>query len=349
MALLKIENIRHRFDDIEVVRGASFDLQAGEFLCLLGPSGCGKTTLLRLAAGLEPVQQGALYLGGELVGNGKGVHVPPEQRRVGLMFQDFALFPHLSVRQNIDFGIQQRTAESHAWVQQMAQRMGITQAMDAYPHTLSGGQQQRVALLRALAPSPRVLLLDEPFSGLDVTRRAQVREETLALVKDTGTAALMVTHDPEEAMFMADRIAVMQEGQIVQIGSPAEIYFSPANAYVASLFGSLNRIQGEVHDGLVTTILGQFAASGMADGSQVEILIRPEDIQVQLGVAEGCEAIVQDARLLGHTSHLRLAAQGTAADHMDLQARVAKALLPEQGSSVTLSVDPARVLVFPLR
>jgi iron(III) transport system ATP-binding protein len=347
MTLLKIDNVRHRFDGPEVVRDVSFELHPGEFLCLLGPSGCGKTTLLRLAAGLEHVQQGVVSLGDQVVGDGQGKHVPPEKRHVGLMFQDFALFPHLTVRQNIAFGIKKMTDKCRGWIQQTAERMGIAELMDVYPHTLSGGQQQRVALVRALAPNPQALLLDEPFSGLDITRRAQVREETLALVQDTGTAALMVTHDPEEAMFMADRILVMHEGRIVQAGTPAETYFSPANAYVAGLFGPVNRIQGKVKNGVVKTALAEFAAKNLADGAEVEILIRPEGVIVQHS-GKGCAAKVVNARLLGNGSHLRLAAECRATDSMGLQARVPGVFLPERGNEVQVSVDPAHAFVFVL-
>lgn len=346
--LLKMDNVRHRFDGPEVVRGVSLELHAGEFLCLLGPSGCGKTTLLRLAAGLEHIQQGVVQLGGQTVGDAKGRHVPPELRRVGLMFQDFALFPHLTVRQNICFGVKKMTRECRAWINQTAERMGIADLMAAYPHTLSGGQQQRVALVRALAPEPRALLLDEPFSGLDVTRRALVREETLALVQDTGIAAMMVTHDPEEAMFMADRILVMHEGRIVQAGSPAETYFSPANAYVAGLFGPVNRLCHTVRDGVVKTPLGNFVAAGMPDGAQVEILIRPEGVLINNDDSTpGCNAKVLSARLLGHVSHLRLVAECGSADGLGIQARVPGAFLPERGSHVRIRVDQEKAFVFP--
>ncbi|MGB0671854.1 MAG: ABC transporter ATP-binding protein, partial [Rhodospirillales bacterium] len=288
MTLLEIDNVRHRFDGPEVVAGVSLTLDAGEFLCLLGPSGCGKTTLLRLAAGLERVQSGQLRLAGETVGDGKGLHVPPEARRVGLMFQDFALFPHLTIRENILFGVRGAGADRRRWVEETARRMGILALLDSYPHTLSGGQQQRAALIRALAPEPRALLLDEPFSGLDVTRRAVVREQTFELVQDTGIATLMVTHDPEEAMFMADRILVMDEGRIVQDGTPEETYFHPASAYVATLFGPVNRLESRVEAGRVSTPLGDFSAPGVADGAAAQVLVRPEG----LTVGDGAHAAV---------------------------------------------------------
>ncbi len=350
MALLKIEDIHHRYDGPEVVRGVSLDLAAGEFLCLLGPSGCGKTTLLRLGAGLERVQRGRVTIADEIVGDGSGVHVPPEARRVGLMFQDFALFPHLTVRQNILFGVRDNGSRRQAWLDDMAARMGIAELMDAYPHTLSGGQQQRVALARALAPSPRVLLLDEPFSGLDFTRRAEVREQTQVLLKDTQIATLMVTHDPEEAMFMADRILVMDEGRIVQAGTPEETYFHPASAYVATLFGPVNRLEGRVADGRVETALGVFPAAGLGNGSTAQVMIRPEALVVQSEVnGHGLTARVVNARLLGNAIHLRLAAENGSAGGLDLQARVPGAHLPATGSTVTVNVVEAdKAFVFPV-
>ena len=349
VALLQIDDVRHRFDGPEVVRGVSLALDAGEFLCLLGPSGCGKTTLLRLAAGLEQVQKGQVSIGGQVVGNGNGVHIPPEARRVGLMFQDFALFPHLTVRQNILFGVNGGDTARRGWVEETAQRLGISKLMDAYPHTLSGGQQQRAALARAIAPAPRVLLLDEPFSGLDVTRRAEVREQTQAMLQDTGIATLMVTHDPEEAMFMADRILVMDKGRIVQAGTPEETYFQPASSFVAELFGPVNRLAGKVRDGRVETALGDFPAPGLEQGASAEVLIRPEALVLEPGTnGQGLAAQVVNARLLGNAIHLRLTAEFASAGTIDLQARITGDRLPRRGATVTLSVAGGdKAFVFP--
>ena len=350
MALLRLQDIHHRFDGPEVVRGVSLELHAGEFLCLLGPSGCGKTTLLRLAAGLEQVQRGRVSIAGEIVGDDSGVHVPPEARRVGLMFQDFALFPHLNVRQNILFGVRGRRRDRRDWVEKTDALIGIANLLDAYPHTLSGGQQQRVALARALAPSPRALLLDEPFSGLDVTRRAEIREQTQTLLQDTGIATLMVTHDPEEAMFMADRILVMDDGRIVQAGTPEETYFHPASAYVATLFGPVNRLAARVAGGRVETVLGTFPAAGLDEGAAAQVMVRPEALVLAPGVnGHGIAAKVVNARLLGNAVHLRLAAKNGSGETLDLQARVSCTLLPERGSTVTVGVAAAdKAFVFPL-
>jgi len=348
MTLLKMENIHHRFEGPEVVCGVDIDLAAGEFLCLLGPSGCGKTTLLRLAAGLEQVQRGRVTIADRIAGDAGGIHLPPEARQVGLMFQDYALFPHLTVRENIRFGVRENSAERRAWINSTVERMGIGALLDAYPHTLSGGQQQRAALVRALAPSPRVLLLDEPFSGLDAARRIEVREQTQELLQDTGIAAVMVTHDPEEAMFMADRILVMNEGRIVQAGTPSETYYHPGSAYVAALFGPVNRLQGRVAQGRLETALGTFPADALDEGASAQIMIRPEGIRVQAAEEHGAVgAKVVNARLLGSASHLHLVVENSSADGVDLQARIPGAFLPERGETIRIGVQPDQAFVFP--
>lgn len=340
---LCIFEVSHAYDGADVVRRVSLNVPPGEVACLLGPSGCGKTTLLRLAAGLEPLRRGRIAIGGRPVADGRsGLGMPPESRRAGLMFQDYALFPHLTVAENVAFGLPNRAARRD-WVAGALERVGLSHLADSYPHTLSGGQAQRCALLRALAPEPLVLLLDEPFSGLDVTRRAQVREQTLALLRDSGVATLIVTHDPEEAMFMADRLWIMNEGAIVQGGTPAEIYLHPASAYVASLFGPLNPFEGTVRRGLIETPLGPVDAGGLAEATRARILIRPEGLRV--GEAPGASARIVDARLLGRCSHLRLAVDGLAEP---LRALVPGVFLPEEGTLVAVSVDASQAFVFAL-
>ena len=358
MTGLTLENVSHAFDGHQVIRDVSLAVASGELACLFGPSGCGKTTLLRIAAGLETLQRGRIAIGGSLVAEaGRGSDVPPERRGVGLMFQDYALFPHLTVFQNITFGLVDATRERLEWVRAAMLRIGIADIAEAYPHTLSGGQQQRVALLRAVAPEPRVLLLDEPFSGLDVTRRAQVRERARVLLKDSGVATLMVTHDPEEAMFMADLILVMGDGRIVQAGTPVETYFQPVNAFVAALFGGVNRLDGRVEDGAVRTLLGAFPAPGLAEGTPAQVLIRPEGLGLSLVEGDGPHAqtptdapgglvVVRSARLLGRTSHLRVCCDPGGAE-VHLQARIPGVFLPEFGTELALRIDRRQAFVFP--
>ena len=230
---LILQNLRHDYDKLRAVDDVSLSVKAGEVVCLVGPSGCGKSTVLRLAAGLERLQRGRISMRGEVVGDPeKQVRVAPERRHVGLVFQDFALFPHLTVGGNVGFGINRLpAAQREARVRETLRQVEMEQYIDTFPHTLSGGQQQRVALARALAPQPSVLLLDEPFSGLDERLREQVRDDTLGLLRRNGTAALLVTHDPEEALFMADRLYLMRAGRIVQSGPPQDPVF-PADESV---------------------------------------------------------------------------------------------------------------------
>jgi len=348
---LSLEGIIHAFGEQPVIAGMSLDVARGELACLLGPSGCGKTTLLRLAAGLEHLQRGRIMIDGEVVANAAdGHHVPPERRSVGLMFQDYALFPHLTLAENVRFGLKGASFRGFR-VEEALARVGLAPFARAYPHTLSGGQQQRAALLRVLAPGPRVLLLDEPFSDLDVNRRIQVREATLDLLKEAGAATLMVTHDPEEAMFMADRILVMNAGRMVQSGSPFDIYFHPDDAFVAELFGPVNRLPGVVRDRVVDTPIGRFDAPGLTDASRVEILIRLEGLAVMAD--DGTDnrpsfpARVASSRLLGRSSHLSLRISDGSGGYIALQCRAPGVLLPNPGDVVHICVDRSQVFVFP--
>lgn len=356
---LVMERIRHSFGATEVLKDISLVAEAGKLTCLLGPSGCGKTTLLRLAAGLETTQNGRIYLQGKMVADGRhGVSLPPEKRGIGLMFQDYALFPHLSVFDNIAFGISNLTAERRQWIEAGLERMGVDKHRNSFPHVLSGGQQQRVALLRALAPEPQVLLLDEPFSGLDVTRRAQVREDTLNFLKECGVAVLMVTHDPEEAMFMADHIVVMKSGKVVQAGTPIQTYFHPVDAFVAELFGPMNHFDGVVEKGQMETPFGPFPIPSIPDGERAEILVRMEGIRVTMGshgvTPEGCCSTtgrVEETYLLGRSSHMHIRVPGKGKDEgkeILLHVRVPGVMKPEDGAAVTVWADPKQVFAFPI-
>ncbi|HJO69224.1 MAG TPA: ABC transporter ATP-binding protein [Rhodospirillales bacterium] len=348
--LVAIE-VSHAFPGTRVLESVSLTVEAGQLVCLIGPSGCGKTTLLRVIAGLDRLQRGRVLVEGKVVADADARrHTSPEKRGIGLMFQDYALFPHLNVFENVVYGVA-RSGERATWAREALARMGLEGYADAYPHTLSGGEQQRVALLRALAPAPKVLLLDEPFSDLDITRRAQIREETFDLLKETGVATLMVTHDPEEAMFMADHILVMAGGRIVQAGPPLKTYLEPVDAFVAALFGPVNRLEGTVAGGRVATPLGSLAADGIPDGTRVQVLIRPEALQLDPapdGVAGDTELSVDWARLLGRTSlvRLRMRSRATGAEVL-LHARVYGTFLPATGTAVSVRLDRDRAFVFP--
>ncbi|NQW09042.1 MAG: ABC transporter ATP-binding protein [Alphaproteobacteria bacterium] len=355
---LELENVCHRYGRALAVDGLSVSVAPGEVVCLLGPSGCGKTTALRLAAGLEPIQDGVVRLAGVQVAGG-GVDLPPERRGVGLVFQDYALFPHLDVHDNVTFGLTGWTAaDRRSRAEEVLELVGMTDYAHAFPHELSGGQQQRVALARALAPKPRVVLLDEPYSGLDARLRDRVRDEVLHILKSSGSACLMVTHDSEEAMFMADRIAVMRDGKIVQQGSPIELYCEPRDAFVASFFGEVNHIDGVVHRGSVDTLIGSIPVRGLIDGATVSVVIRPEGIHLRAW-AEVFEddptGEVEQARLLGRTSLVHMtvrrregATDGNGDDEpLHLHARVPGVFLPRPGSKVRIGYDPRLTFVFP--
>ncbi|MBO21337.1 MAG: ABC transporter ATP-binding protein [Rhodospirillaceae bacterium] len=342
---LVLEHVSHRFDTAVAVDDASLTVGASEVVCLVGPSGSGKTTLLRIAAGLEPLQQGRVLIGGEVMGDAR-MSVSPEDRNVGLVFQDYALFPHLTVRGNIAFGLKQLSADQRdEQVSQALERTGMSGYASSYPHQLSGGQQQRVALARALAPRPRIVLLDEPFSGLDASLRHRVRDQAAAILRDSGIATLMVTHDPEEAMYLADRIAVMEQGLLRQIGTPDEIYLSPANAFVAAFFGDVNRFSGTVEGGQVATPLGAVPTNGHTQGTPVDVMIRPEALSVSTEAAEGGTCgIVVAARFLGRRSLVDVRLNDTVGTLV--RVHVAGRFLPKQGVSVTVGYDDAQAHVF---
>jgi iron(III) transport system ATP-binding protein len=276
--LLEVENLRHAYGSQEVVRGLSFSLARGAIGCLLGPSGCGKTTVLRCIAGFEGIREGEIRLAGKVVSGG-GVMLPPERRRIGMVFQDYALFPHLSVSGNIAFGLRAAPAgERAARVEELARLVGLSTSLDKYPHEISGGQQQRVALARALAPRPELLLLDEPFSNLDVDLRERLSHEVRDIIKASGATAVLVTHDQQEAFAMADEIGILHQGRIQQWDVPYNLYHRPANRFVADFVGqgvflparALNGRQLEIELGVL-----QGDSQGL---ERLEVLLRPDDV-----------------------------------------------------------------------
>jgi len=349
---LHIIGVSHAYGDNQVLDNASLMIPAGELVCLLGPSGSGKTTLLRLAAGLERLQQGKILIDDEIIAD-VHCHVPPEHRGIGLMFQDYALFPHLSIIDNVTFGLLgQPDEQANRRAMDMLDQLGMTAHASKHPHMLSGGQQQRVALARALAPEPKLLLLDEPFSGLDTNMRGQIREETLSVLKASGVATVMVTHDPEEAMFMADRIKVLGDnGRILQAGRPHDIYYHPQHEFVAKLFGLMNRFEGVVKDGCVETPLGTVRAKGLGEGRRVEVLVRPEGVILDSEGKDGPIITVVSTHLLGHDNIVRVRLPDTTGDKekgKELYVRAHHTFEPELSNRITAGVDPEYAFIFPI-
>lgn len=271
--------ISKSFGAHEVVKSLSFKVEPGHILALLGPSGCGKTTTLRLIAGFERLDKGRIEIAGKLVAD-EHFHLPPEKRRIGMVFQDYAIFPHLNVGQNVSFGLG-NSRQAAARTGQMLELVGLQGLEKMMPHELSGGQQQRVALARALALEPLVILLDEPFSNLDTSLRAQVRQEVHDLLKQARATALFVTHDQEEALFIGDKVAVMHQGKLEQIGSPEEIFHRPMTRFVAEFMGQTDFVPGIVTDQGVETPLGKLPQSlPLPEGATVSVAIRPDDVDL---------------------------------------------------------------------
>jgi iron(III) transport system ATP-binding protein len=284
--VLELDGVTKAFGPECAVDDLSLAVHDGELLTLLGPSGCGKTTTLRVLAGLERPDEGEVRLNDRVIADGDGTFRKPEHRDVGIVFQDFALFPHLTVAENVAFGLQDRDdGETAGRVDELLELVGLEDQRESKPVQLSGGQQQRVALARSLAPEPSVLLLDEPFSNLDVRLREQMREEVRAILKETGVTAVSVTHDQEEALSISDRVAVMSAGDVEQVGTPEKVFQHPESRFVASFLGQASFLAGDFAHGAVETALGEFPAS-MVEGltteyenADIDLLVRPDDLR----------------------------------------------------------------------
>ena len=283
---IEIESLSHAYGSQAILHEVSLTVAPGEVLCVLGPSGSGKSTLLRLIAGLEPIQTGRLRIGDSEITVSQTV--PTEVRRVGLVFQDHALFPHMTVAENIRFGLK---GESEERINTLLALVELTHFQDRYPHTLSGGQQQRVALIRALANDPIAMLLDEPFANVDVALRTALRDDALGALRKTGTATVLVTHDPAEAMLMADRIACLVDGRIVQLGTPEDLWRHPAHPFVALSLTGAQLISGTAMDGQVATAFGTINSSPPVSG-EVIVSVRQSDATI----IPGEQAVISDVR-----------------------------------------------------
>ncbi|MDQ3692095.1 MAG: ABC transporter ATP-binding protein [Chloroflexota bacterium] len=344
---LRCVGIEKRYGSLSVVAGLDLHAERGELVALLGPSGCGKTTTLRLIAGFEQLDAGLIMVGERPVAEAcpgrPARELPPERRRVGLVFQDYALFPHLSVRRNVAFGLP-RGGDRERRADEALEMVGLDGLGDRMPAQLSGGQQQRVALARALAPRPDVVLLDEPFSNLDVELRAAVRAEVRQILADAGTTGVLVTHDQEEALSLADRVAVMWHGRIVQAAAPEELYHRPASREVAAFVGDAQFLPGEAAGGRVACALGDLPVIG-SQGGAVDVVLRPESLRLRpIGTESdaGARGKVLSRQFYGHDQSLVVQLEGG----VRLRVRAGPLMGVRPGDSVQVTVRGA-VQVFP--
>jgi iron(III) transport system ATP-binding protein len=344
---LRITGVTKAFGPQQVLRGVDLTVPHGSFTAILGASGSGKTTLLRIVAGFERPDHGEVRLGDKVVDDGDGRFVPCERRRIGYVPQEGALFPHLSVGRNIGFGLP-RGALSRARVVELLELTGLRGLGRRYPHELSGGQQQRVALARALAIAPEIVLLDEPFSSLDAAMRASVRADVLGVLRRAGTTSILVTHDQDEALSMADHVAILRRGVIAQVDAPAALYGHPGDAELAGFLGESNVLRGDVRDSVATTALGRLALahwSGGPGGGPAQVLVRPEQIRLAEAPDGGVEATVESYEYFGHDAVVRV--RPASAELPDLVVRVTGGRPVEPGRRVGLSVE-GPVVAWPL-
>jgi len=343
MAVIDVQQISKRYNQTIAVNSCELQVGSGEILALLGPSGSGKTTLLRLIAGFEKPDEGRICIDGRTVVDvANSVWVAAEERGIGMVFQDYALFPHLTVAQNIRFGLRgTRKKERQTRVDELLRLTELAGYASRYPHELSGGQQQRVALARALAPCPRVVLLDEPFNGLDPDLRPQMRREVARILRHLGTAAILVTHDQEEALGMADRVAVIRNGDLQQIGTPEDIYYSPTTAFVANFVGHADFIPGVVDGTVVHTEIGAFPRPPDLPAGPVKVMIRHEAVSSKQG---GILATVEEREFLGGEILYRLRLPSGSTVHLEQRKRVHFPV----GSQVSVEFHLPHVVAFSL-
>jgi iron(III) transport system ATP-binding protein len=337
--VLRLRNVSKSFGATRALDAASLYVGRGEIVALLGPTGCGKTTALRVLAGFERPDSGCVEIDGTKVA-GEGAWTAPDRRRVGMVFQDYALFPHLDVAANVGFGLPRR-ARRGGRVKEVLDLVGLSDFADRYPDELSGGQQQRVALARALAPRPAVVLLDEPWGAIDPMLRPTLRDEVVAILREAGVTALIVTHDREDAFSVADRIALMRDGRIVQAGVPEQLYFAPTDRWCAEFAGAANMVHGQRTGGQVVTPLGRFPAMQDGPESEVDVLLRPELVGLEPDGAGQAEIV--ERTFLGHDVLYRVRLE----DGTNLWSQRPSNEQVPLGARVNVSVYDGPVVVFP--
>ena len=356
--MLEFLNISHKYDKKLILNDFSMKLEVGEVVSLLGPSGCGKTTLLKLASGIEKIQKGKIKLNDEIVSS-YNFHLNSDKRQIGYVFQDCALFPHLTIMENIFFSIKKNDIEkSSQKIQNLMDEINISNLANNYPHELSGGQQQQVALVRAMASDPKIIFLDEPYSNLDSRLKEKIRDQMLHILREYKISALLVTHDPEEAMFMSDKIGVLNNGCIEQFGSPIDLYLRPKSAFIAEFFGEINMLEGIVKEGTVSTVLGTFDCSQRFNNKKVKIVVRDEAIKLFSAnkinfntkdktnfIKSSYYGFVMEARLLAGSSlvHLSLKVDES---NFHIHARIPGLNFFKDDEKVIVETDPTQIFIF---
>jgi len=349
MYAVEINNLSHSINSHEILRNINLRLEKDKIACILGPSGCGKTTLLKLIAGLEKVNVGEIFLNNNKVSSPLK-HIPTEKRKVGFLFQDYALFPHLTVKENLNFALKNINKIKHD-IDEIIEIIKLPNSLQKYPHELSGGEQQRVALARAIISQPDFLLLDEPFSSLDLNLKEEIRDDTLHLLQKSNVTVLVVTHDPFEAMFISNKIYIMKKGgKIIQSGTPQELYNNPINSYVAGFFGETNKFRGLVKNSQVKTPIGNIQTPKEMESTQVEIHVRPQAIKLhqELTPVNGVKGTVVASKLMGSYSFVHISVLDTNNEIIHVHSHMPPSFSPEQSSAVGIEVDKNQIFIFPI-
>ena len=347
MFAIEIESLNHSIKNKEILKNINFKLKKEKVACILGPSGSGKTTLLKLIAGLERVQKGFIRINDKEVSS-ENYHLPTEKRNIGFLFQDYALFPHLTVKQNLEYPINFK--KSNHTIEDIIELIKLPNSLKKYPHELSGGEQQRVALARSIISNPDLLLLDEPFSSLDLNLREEVRDDTLHLLEKSNVSTIVVTHDPFEAMFISNQINIMDtSGHIIQSGTPAELYNNPKNSYVAEFFGETNRFSGVVNNSFIDTPVGKIKAPNNLENKNVEVHIRPKGIKLneQPTPVNGIKGTVMASKLIGSFSFVHLSVLDKNNEIVHIHSHMPPNFNPKQSSAVEIEIDQKEIFIFP--
>ena len=348
MSALKINNLNHKIKNSEILKDISIETEEDKIACILGPSGSGKTTLLKLIAGLEDTQKGEIYIKDKLVSS-SNTHIKTEERDIGFLFQDFALFPHLTVKENLKFAIN-GNADANIEINEIMKLIKLPNSLKKYPHELSGGEQQRVALARSIISKPKLLLLDEPFSNLDLSLREEIRDDTLHLLQKFNISVIIVTHDPFEAMFISNKIYILkQNGSIVQSGSPNDLYNNPISSYVAEFFGETNKFSGIVKNSKVQTAVGEISINSNLESRKVDIHIRPQAIKLskEKTPVNGIKGTVMASKLMGSYSFIHLSVLNNNNDIIHVHSHMPPNFNPKQSTAVGIEIDTEKIFVFP--